>query len=555
VGYINYVALRAALGPSMISPTTGNPICVSTPGNAASVIPGCIPVNFVGAFDPNTPAGQQQLAALGNISVDLLTRRDVTQKSFQANFSGDLFAMSAGNVQAAFGLEYRKFDLDVNVPAAQVFDPITLTCGVSQEACSSNTRGSYNVKEVYGEAHVPFTSNFSMDIGTRWSDYSSFGSTVNSKIGFEFRPSSQLLLRATFAEVFRAPTISNLFGGLGVSNPTYSDPCNGISAPGGGISTNPACQNVRLFNTSLPEQNDPTLPNYNPRFAQSDTQTTAVLGGTSSLKPENGRVITLGLVYEPTWLDGFSTTVDLWSTKLDDAIAQLGTQNVLNACFDSTPTSPSPVCSLIRRRSDGTLQFVTDRDENVGVYDTSGIDIGFKYHFDTPIGNFRAGLDTTYLKKFDVELKYKGAFVQDQQNAGTFLSSANGGLGNYSKWRAIGNVTWTKGIWDASWSLRYIDGFTVGSGERGRTCANLGLTSGSGAPGCKFSVPSYTYHNLQVGVKLLDDKIKLRLGVDNVADKQPPLLYQNNSLNGNTDERTFDTVGRYYWMNVGFTFE
>jgi outer membrane receptor protein involved in Fe transport len=50
------------------------------------------------------------------------------------------------------------------------------------------------------------------------------------------------------------------------------------------------------------------------------------------------------------------------------------------------------------------------------------------------------------------------------------------------------------------------------------------------------------------------DKVKFRLGVDNVFDKQPPLIYQNNSLNGNTDERTFDTVGRYYWSSLTVNF-
>jgi iron complex outermembrane recepter protein len=414
----------------------------------------------------------------------------------------------------------------VNITPRQIFNPVTLTCGVSQEVCASDTHGSYDVKEVYGEARIPFTSNFDVEVGTRWSSYSSFGSTVNSKIGFEFRPFEQLLFRGTYAEVFRAPTISNLFGGLAVTNPTFKDPCSGFTG------VNPACVGTT--------------------YTQSDTQTTAVLGGTSTLKPETGRVITLGMVYEPSWLDGFSTTVDLWSTKLDDTIAQLGTQNILNACFGSTVANPSPVCSLITRRADGSLQYITDRDENVGTYDTSGVDIGFKYRFDTAIGDFHLSLDSTYLKKFDVELQFNGAFVQDQQNAGTFLSSANGGLGNYSKWRSIGNVSWNKGIWDASWSLRYIDGFTVGSTALDGTCANLGLPPGS--PGCKFSIGSYTYHNLQVGVKLLDDKIKLRIGVDNINDKVPPTLYQNNSLNGNTDERTFDTVGRYYWMNVGVTF-
>jgi iron complex outermembrane recepter protein len=528
-GYIDYTALSAALGPSR------GGVCY-TDGTFTTVIPGCIPVNFVGAFDPDSAAGQAQLAALGNISIDLSNRREVSQKGFQANFAGDLFAMSAGNVQAAFGLEYRKLELDVDITQAQILDPTTLTCGVAQEICSSDTRGSYDVKEVYGEARVPFTENFSMDIGTRFSDYSSFGSTVNSKVGFEFRPSEQLLLRATYAQVFRAPQIADLFGGLAVTNPTYADPCNGITQTGGGLSTNPACVNVVADGT----------------FAQSDTQATAILGGNANLKPEEGDVITLGLVYEPSWLEGFSTTVDVWNTVLDDAIGTLGTQNILNACAASTAASPSPVCRLITRRADGSIQAISDINENVGKYDTAGVDLGFKYRFDTAIGQFRTSLDATYLQRFDVELAYLGAFVQDQENAGTFLSSANGGLGNYSKWRALGNVSWSKGIWDASWNLRYIDGFTVGSTELDGTCANLGLPRGSA--GCQFSRPSYTYHNLQVGVKFLDDKFKLRLGVDNLTDKTPPILYQNNSLNGNTDERTFDTVGRYYWMNLGVTF-
>jgi iron complex outermembrane recepter protein len=519
-GYIDYVALAEALGPSR------NGICY-TDGTFTTAIPGCAPVNFVGEFNPDNAAGQAQLAALGNISVDLTNSRTQTQKNFQANFTGDLFAMNAGNVQAAFGVEYRKLALDVDITEAQIFDPTTLTCGVSQEICNSNTRGSYDVKELYGEARIPFSDKFTVEIGTRWSDYSSFGSTVNSKVGFQFRPSEQVLLRGTYAEVFRAPTIPNLFGGLAITNPTFKDPCSGYTG-----APNPACVGTT--------------------YTQTDSQTTAVLGGNVDLKPEQGEVITLGLVYEPSWLDGFSTTVDLWNTKLDDAIGQLGTQNILNACFGSTVANPSPVCSLITRRADGSIQFITDRDENVGIYNTSGVDIGFKYRFDTAIGNFRLSLDSTYLKKFDVELQYNNVFVQDQQNAGTFLSSANGGLGNYSKWRALGNVGWSKGIWDASWNMRYIDGFTVGSTALDGTCANLGLQSGS--PGCQFSIGSYTYHNLQVGVKLLDDKIKLRLGVDNVNDKVPPILYQNNSLNGNTDERTFDTVGRYYWMNVGVTF-
>ncbi|WP_297803075.1 TonB-dependent receptor, partial [Arenimonas sp. GDDSR-1] len=543
-GYIDYVALEKALGPSQ------GGVCY-TDGTFTTPIPGCTPIDFVGNFDPNSAAGQAQLAALGAIGLDVLHKQVETQKGFQANFSGDLFEIGGRTVQAAVGLEYRKNALEFDPFDAAIVDPSAdYTCGISSELCTAPTKGNYTVKEIYGEALIPITDTFNASFGTRWSDYSTFGSTINSKLGLEWRPSEQLLFRGTYAEVFRAPTITDLYGGLAAASDGFTDPCNGISAPGGGISTNPACNNVQMVNSNLPVQNDPTQPNYNPSFSQTDSQLNAIKGGTDTLKPEEGTVITVGFVYEPSWFDGFSTTVDFWNAKLDNAIGTIGTQNILNACFSSTAANPSPVCSMFSRRPSGEVEILFDRRVNVGKYDTSGVDIGFKYRKDTSFGKFRASLDATYLDKFDVDVIYNGELIAQQQNAGTFLSSANGGMGNYSQWRALGNLGWSKDIFDVSWTMRYVDGFTVGSTEPDGTCANLGLSPGSA--GCQFSIGAYTYHNLQFGVSI--DKVKFRLGVDNVFDKQPPILYQNNSLNGNTDERTFDTVGRYYWSSLTVNF-
>jgi iron complex outermembrane recepter protein len=527
-GYIDYGALAKALGPSQGGK------CY-TDGTYTTVIANCTPIDFVGNFDPNSAAGQAQLAALGAISLDVLHKQVETQKSFQANFSGDLFEFGAGTVQAAIGLEYRKNFLDFNPFDAAVIDPNAgYTCGISSELCTAPTKGELSVKEIYGEVLIPVAESFNVTIGTRWSDYSAFGSTVNSKLGLEWRPSEQLLFRGTYAEVFRAPTITDLYGGQFASSDTFADPCNDITQVGGGVSTNPACSNVIADGS----------------FSQTDTQLNAIKGGNATLKPEEGEVITIGLVYEPSWFEGFSTTVDFWNAKLDGAISPIGSQNILNICFNSTAANPSPLCSLFTRRANGEMEILFDRKANVGSYDTSGVDIGFKYRKDTEYGKFRASLDATRLEKFDVDVFFNGNVLQQQENAGTFLSSANGGLGNYSQWRALGNLSWSKDLWDVSWTMRYIDGFTVGSTEPDGTCANLGLPSGS--PGCQFAIGSVTYHNLQFGVSI--DKLKFRLGVDNVFDKQPPLIYQNNSLNGNTDERTFDTVGRYYWSSLTVNF-
>ena len=197
-----------------------------------------------------------------------------------------------------------------------------------------------------------------------------------------------------------------------------------------------------------------------------------------------------------------------------------------------------------------------DNRANVGRTKTSGVDLGFRYKYDTEgWGNFRASLDTTWLDKYDITLidPIGGSVLGIEHNAGTFVSPANGGSGNYSRWRGLGNLAWTFGNWDAQWTTRYVHGFTVGSLDPAGLCASVGSPPGSAA--CQFRRGAQTYHNVQLGYAYQPWGIKARVGVDNLFDKQPPILYQNNTLNGNTDERTFDTVGRYYWASFTVEFK
>ncbi len=468
-----------------------------TDGSFTTAIPGCTPIDFVGNFDPNSAAGQAQLVALDAISLDVLHSQTEKFEGFQANFAGDWFEMAAGTVQAAVGLEYRKNSLDFNPYPGAIIDPNAgYTCGISSELCTAPTSGDVTVTEVYGEALFPLTDTLTASFGTRWSDYSTFGSTINSKLGLEWRPSDQVLFRGTYAQVFRAPTIVDLYGGETAASDGFTDPCNGQAT-----ANNPACENVILLaNPNLPMQNDPDAPNFNPGFSQTDTQLNAIKGGTDSLQPEEGESITVGFVYEPTWADGFSTTVDFWQVNLDNAIGTIGTQNILNVCYGSTAAAPSPLCSLFSRRDSGEMEILFDKRANVGKIETAGVDIGLRYRMDTDFGKFRFNVDATYTDKYDVDVIYEGAVLQSQQNAGTFLSSANGGNGNYSQWRALGSIGWSKDIYDISWNMRFVDGFTVGSLEPDGVCANRGLPAGS--PGCQFAIGAYTYHNVQAGLNL-----------------------------------------------------
>ena len=528
IGYLDFDALAAALGPSQ------NGVCY-TDGSFGTPIPGCVPVDFVGAFDAGSAAGQAQTAALQAMGLDVRNRQRETLKGFQANVSGELAELANGSVLAAFGVEYRHESLRFDPAAATLVDPAAgYTCGASSELCSAPTRGSYTVKEAYAEALVPISAQVNLIFGTRWSDYSTFGDTLNSKIGLEWRPSGRLLLRGTHAQVFRAPSIRDLYGGDAASADTYSDPCNGILQNGGGLSLNPACANIVADGS----------------YSQRDTQLSAIKGGNAALDAEQGTVTTAGFLYEPGWLPGTAVNVDFWRMHLDDAIGSYGSQNILNDCFNSSAADPSPLCALFSRRPDGTIDRLFDRRANKGSIDTSGVDLGLAFLRETRFGEFRAGLEATYIGRHDLSVAYQDEVLRVMRNAGSFLSVENGGEGNFSRWRAAANAGWRSGPLELSWNLRHIGAFRVGSLDPQGPCANRGLPPGSA--GCQFRVGALSTHNLQAGYRF--PRATLRIGIDNAGDKQPPLLYQNNTVNGNTDERTFDTVGRYYWTSLSVDF-
>jgi iron complex outermembrane recepter protein len=533
-GYLFTPALAAALGPSFRD-ASGNLVC----GTPSAPIPNCTPVNFFGSLE-----SAADRAALARISSPSRNTTDADLKNAYANFTGDLFELPAGTVAAAFGLEYREEALAFEPDFLAVVDTSNYTCLISSEACTTSAIGSFDVTEAYGEllvpilADAPFAQSLNASFGFRWSDYSTFGSTDNWKLGLEWRPMEDLLVRGTVAEVFRAPTIGNLFQGDSASSDSFSDPCNGWRGAPAGSPQRLACQNV------------PT----NGSFNQTDTQLSAIKGGNPNLQPEEGKVFTYGFVYDPSWLSGASVSVDVWRVYLNDTIGTIGTQTILNNCFNN-----GSFCDLYSRNAQGEVLRLFDRNANVGRTDTKGVDVGLKYRLDgTAIGDFRFSLDTTYTAQFDVQTIVLGEVVARSYLAGTFLSSANGGLGNYSRVRSLGSIGWNMGDFDAQWTGRYVSGFSVGAihpGTRTNTCADLGLAlEPGGTPGCFFERGGQTYHNFVVGYKVEPWGTKFQLGVDNAFDKQPPIIYQNNSLNGNTDERTYDTIGRYYWMTATVKF-
>jgi len=533
-GFINLAKIGPGIGPSF-KDANGNIVC-GTPGN---VIAGCVPFNFFNVFDPAT------IAAFNTASGNTFTQALAREKSEVLEVNGSLFELPAGTVQLAAGVSHRK-DSAATIPdAIEIPDPNnSFICDIGT-GCVSPLTGSFSVKEAYAEVLIPilkdapFANALNLTIGDRYSKYSNFGSTNNTKIAVEYRPIEDLLLRGTVSKVFRAPTLSNLFAGAASSAPQAVDPCYGLHG------TNAACVGVPGDGTFGP------LPG---QTSQINGIVSGSVAAGYNLGPEQGKSFDWGFVYDPHWLPGLSVSADLWRVYLNNEISGITAQNALNLCFLQ---NGGPTCSLIHRvasgPSAGQISFVQEPTGNIGRLDAKGFDMQAHYRLpETPIGNFTVNFQTTYLDRFadDPSPGTPGDFVQEY--AGHYSTGASAiANANFSRWKALAGVNWMMGPFSAGWTVKYIGKFNVGYDNPN---AGISACQSNSPPACELKYGATVYHNLTAGYNIEPINTRIDVGVDNVTDKQPALLFQNNVLNGNVDPNTFDTIGRFYFARVTVKF-
>ncbi|CAD7732591.1 Vitamin B12 transporter BtuB [Xanthomonas hydrangeae] len=518
-GFLDYATFNQAIGPSFLD---GDGVVKC--GSAGATVAGCTPLNFFNLNDSSN------LTTLQGMVVNPIVTSVYTVKQFEANANGSLFDLPAGTVSLASGISYRKERSTTASDALWTGDEDGL-CGVI-EFCASTLSGSFDVKEAYAEALFPLLKDLpginalNITLGTRFSDFSSVGSKTNSKVSLEYRPIENLLLRGTVSQVFRAPNINELYAGVAGDAATVNDPCNGYT---GGNSV--ACANV------------PT----NGSYQQSDGQVSGKVSGAVvagyQLKPETGKSYDVGLVYDPQWIDGLSLSADWWRIDLEDTITTVSAQTVLNQCFAN---SASSFCALIHRNGNGTINYIAEPTVNLGKLWAKGIDFNLTYRLpSTAWGNFTAGLNGTYLTRYDVLPDTTDPSSVTIHNVGRYTQA----YGNFPRWRALGTVNWALDDWSATWRIRYVGNTAIGNSDPDQS-----LSADSSEPTVVRKIGTYVYNNLQLGYNVQPWHTRFEVGVDNIADKQPPLYYSNNVGNANTDVATYDLLGRFYWARATVKF-
>jgi outer membrane receptor protein involved in Fe transport len=527
-GYLLTNQFENAVGPSFLN-AAGTPTC----GTTAAPIANCIPANI---FNLSAPS---QVAALNGIAASFTTDATFVSKTATLDANGPVWKgglFDAGDWLASVGLSYTGLEgIFTTSTIDQAQPPNFLTCQIPGGVCSGNSAGSYNFKEAYAELFVPVlkdlpgVKSLNIDVGDRYSKYSLFGSTNRAEFKVEYRPIRDLLVRGTYAQIFRAPTIADISAAPAGSAPTLNDICAGFT--GSGTATYP---NLPAACAGVPTDGS---------FKEPQNQVNGLLTSNQNLKPEVGNVKTFGFVYDSSLLRGFSMSVDWWDYSVNNLLTQLDPNYAIQQCGI---TGAPQFCSLIQRFPSTTpnagLIVVFDQPIfNLGQLTTNGIDSSFKYTLRTDlVGQFQITVDETHLMTYK-STPAPGATTQEI--AGTY----NKQFGFYAKDRGTLGIGWSG--WDASALLtaRYI-----GHVDIPLTNA-LFNSDGTFNTFLGWHLGSVIYYDLTAGYTFKATNTSLRAGMLNIADKLPPIAGINSFSVGSsvTDVTTYDTIGRRFF--VGFT--
>ncbi len=494
--------VRQAVGPSFMN-GQGQIVC-GTPGD---VIEGCVPWNPYAGF--GTGAVQNSLAD-PDVQAYLYKQENAIGRTetnnYFANLAGSLFTLPAGDLGFAVGIEHRKEEGG--------FTPDSIAqSGDSTNLASGPTYGAYSLDEAYAELNIPiladvaFAKELSLNVASRYSDFDTFGDTTNSKAGFKWRPIDDLLFRGTWAEGFRAPTIGDLFGGTSDTFTTgFRDPCDTVFGAAAGSAR--CLQDVQVGYRQLQQG---FVPSTTPG-AQTPVAFTS--GSNPLLEPETSVSKTLGLVYNPNYVQGLSLALDWWNIKIENTVVSDSPNDILSDCYIGLIESR---CGLFSRDPSlgnivGSLQYGT---RNAGYAETEGFDFDVNYGLNTDYGRFDGRWSTTYVSFYEVKSTNDVEAIPGQAN----------GFGGSFRVRSNLNLTWALDDVAVTWGVRYNSGTKEGC-YFDELCSipdyQAPDTQGTIVP--QNRVGSATFNDLQISWQAPWDA-RIAIGANNVLDRDPPIYY------------------------------
>jgi iron complex outermembrane recepter protein len=493
-------------------------------------------------------------ACAGYIRRNTVIRQVGEQKVAEATIQGSLFALPAGDVQFAVGADYRddsfRYSPDEEMRSG---DLLSFTNGAV-----SPVSGSVRAKEAYAElsvpilADLPFVKKLALDAGYRYSNYNAFGGVSSFRMEGDWQIASVFRLRGGFARAVRAPSISELYAPTSQSSPEIGtpgatgqgDPCDVRSA----YRTGPNASSVRQLCLA---QGVPASIIDSYIFDSGQIIEGGVTGGNRKLRPEVADTYTIGGVLTPKLANPIfsrlSLSADYFNVNLKHAVGLIDGGTAIQKCYDLDGSNGSYsagnyFCSLFARSpSTGAIDFVAEYELNLGKVKTSGVDLALDWAIDLDQafpgagGTLRLQGSATWLRSYDVQLLPGGSSTH---YAGSIGYDDGDTVKALPRWKATINLNYTLKTVTLGLQYRYIAGMVDAS------VVGTGHTAG-------FQIPAFSYFDLNSSVKI-SDRLQMRAGVNNLADKKPPVFAsfdQSNTLPG-----VYDVFGRSFYVGVSAKF-
>ncbi len=477
--------------------------------------------------------GAQDAASLAALNSALITGPEnnatSTNKALDFHASREIMQLPYGALGVAFGASYTEENLNqFSFPVQASGDEV---------GGAGPILGVSNGRKVYGlftEANIPLYKDLDANAAVRYDKYKNdFGtefSKVSPKLSLTYKVNNAVLLRGSYAQGFRAPSLyDNLYPFVtgNNTNANFNDP---VRCPGG-----------------VPIQSK------NPVGALQDecaVQLTTATSGNTSLSPEKSKQYSLGIVFQPT--SELSGSLDYFHIKIDGAIEQMSEQTpfgnpsqYVNQFYRYDPAQ-FPDGWVDDGKQTGAIKGSTNPDFplayvllpkfNAGNFFASGVDINLNYKLKVEsMGVFGLNLDGTYYTQHGYQ--YVGsAKVSDLGRYEDF--------GPTPRWRSALTGTFVRGPWNASLTYNYTAGY--------KDYTDPALIGTTNYPAVR-DVKAYETFDATLGYKGFKN-LELVAGVKNLANQDPPSSRTSVNFQTGYDAQFTNPLGRTFYFRGKYKF-
>ena len=482
-----------------------------------------------------TQSGNSQVLSLIEEQPD----RDGTSEvlGWDLKFNGEI-----NEIPVAFGLEARTEKIDdepSDLAVAQLENDYIVDV---IDFGSSRVSADRSQWAAFVEANFNLAEGIDLNTALRYDHYSDFGGDVNPKLGLRWEVNEDLLVRASWATSFRAPSLSQ--------------------------------SGAKLRTTSFEAR---CLPHYQGAFCGDAVEITpnSLEVGNPNLQAEEAQSTNIGLVYSPN--KDITLTADYWQYQHEKVVdvdgegflaqAYLNPQEYLfcglvpegqlgvsidpyyctydvNGVEGETLTLEQlsvleglGVNDLLYR--DHVLQL-----ENIGEQTTKGLDFTYTQYIDfNDDSELKLSVDVTHIMEFE---RNRTALAEKEQLAGSFRYPET--IANFSlRWSyndlSLGMSAYYTGSYEdemftlSEFDLLYIE-------------QNSGVTLYDDNGTLAREVESWLTIDTFVSYRF-SDNIRASISINNATDKEPPFVYGGYR---NVDFINHDSMGRYYNLGVEIDF-